>query len=69
MTLFCIGWIEVEGGWNKVEEGIGSILDEGEEILTMDGTNFICRLWGTCSYVEASLGMATSVVVPITYFE
>ena len=35
----------------------------------MDGTNFICRLWGTCSYVEASLGMATSVVVPITYFE
>ena len=36
--------MEVERGWDKVEEEICSTLglDAGEEILTVDGTDSVC---------------------------
>ena len=66
-----MGWIEVEGGWDKVEEEISSTLglDVREKILTMDGTNSVWWLWGTYSCAKTSLRMVSLVIVLVTQFE
>ena len=66
-----MGWMEVEWGWDEGEAKISSTLGSnvGEEILTMDKTNFICWLWGTCSYARISLGMVSLIIVLVTQSE